>query len=90
MKVNKRVPERVFFSWGTVYRAYPGQPGPRCGCLLVGDECHAPTLIPAVAVSPGLICINCWDGQMELMSCVHSFCLDVASIDQLGVLGLSA
>lgn len=40
--------------------------------------------------APGLICINCWDGQMELMSCVHSFCLDVASIGQLGLHGLSA
>lgn len=40
--------------------------------------------------APGLICVNCLDGQMELMSCVHSFCLDVASIGQLGLHGLSA
>lgn len=60
---------------------------PQWGCWLQSDQRHVPMLFSAVALSPELICTKYWYGQMGLMCCVHSFCLDMASIDQLSVLG---
>lgn len=79
----------VFPFVSIVCGAHPGQAATQSGCPFHSDKHHVPTHISAVAVSLDLICFKYWDRQMELMICVHSFCLDVASIDQLDVLSLS-
>lgn len=68
----------------TLCRAHPGQLGPWPDCQLHCDELHA-HLCRGTEPQADL-----QDGHMEPMSCVHSFCLDAASVDRLGVCGPSA
>ena len=68
----------------TLRGAHPGHLGPQPACQLHCDELHAHL---CRGTEPQA---DVQDGHMEPMSCVHSFCLDVASVDQLGVCGPSA